>query len=108
MFCLSDLSRHLDDRPQHVDIRDRAFMPQPLSRLADRANRDRLPYVDIRDQAFVREPLVLMIDRIILTGFLSLTSAIERSSGNRCLDDLSRHSRPPLHVDICDRAFVLR
>ena len=58
-------------------------MPQPLSRLADRANRDRLPYVDIRDQAFVREPLVLMIDRIILTGFLSLTSAIERSSGNR-------------------------
>ncbi|HEX8407907.1 MAG TPA: hypothetical protein VF883_03515 [Thermoanaerobaculia bacterium] len=58
-------------------------MPQPLSRLADRAKRDRLPYVDIRDQAFVREPLASMVDRTIATGFRSLTSAIERSSGNR-------------------------
>ena len=47
-----------------------------------------------------------MICRLIVAGFRTLTSATKRSRGNRCLDDLSRPSRPRQHVDICDSASV--
>jgi hypothetical protein len=81
-ICRLDGSSRRRDQVLHVDIRDEAFVPNPLVSMAYRATATRSCTLNIRDRASVPDLSASMTDRVI-RGSLH-------------------------HVDICDRASVLK